>query len=88
MVPSVLFMHVHENIKKWFKSFKSQYSKELYALQTKCKCSQPFNFQELISNSPYCLPNDSYNVSLENLVADQLVIPLFIFLLNSYHLSA
>ena len=26
-------------------------------------------------NSPYCLPYNSYNVNLENLVSDQLVIP-------------
>ena len=31
--------------------------------------------QDLISNSPYCFPNDSHYVSLENLVLDQLVIP-------------
>ena len=36
---------------------------------------KPFNFQDLISNSPYCLPYSSYEVSLENLVLDQLVIP-------------
>ena len=74
MVPSVLFMHVHENIKKNYMLYKLNVS--------------VLNFQELISNSPYCLPNDSHKVSLENLVTDQLVIPLFIFLLNSYHLSA
>ena len=34
-----------------------------------------FNSQDLISNSPYCLPYSSYEVSLENLVLDQLVIP-------------
>ena len=40
----------------------------------------PFNSQDLISNSPYCLPNDSHYVSLENLVSDQLVIPQLTFL--------
>ena len=35
----------------------------------------PFNSQDLISNSPYCLPYNSYNVSSENLVLDQLIIP-------------
>ena len=39
----------------------------------------PFHFQGLISGSPYCLPNSSYNVSLENLVMDQLIIPLLTF---------
>ena len=29
----------------------------------------------LFSNSPYCLPYNSYNVSSENLILDQLVIP-------------
>ena len=33
-----------------------------------------FNSKDLISNSPYCLPNDSHYVSLENLVSDQLII--------------
>ena len=36
---------------------------------------KPFNSQDLISNSPYCLPYSSYEVSLEDLVLDQLVIP-------------
>ena len=33
------------------------------------------NSQDLISNSPYCLPYSSCDVSLENLVLDQLIIP-------------
>ena len=33
----------------------------------------------LIGNSPYCLPYNSYDVSLENLVLEQLIIPLLIF---------
>ena len=32
---------------------------------------KPLNSQDLISNSPYCLPNDSHYVNLENLVSDQ-----------------
>ena len=32
---------------------------------------KPLNSQDLISNSPYCLPNDSYYVNLENLVSDK-----------------
>ena len=35
----------------------------------------PLNSQDLLSNSPYCLPYNSYDVSLENLVFDQLIIP-------------
>ena len=38
-----------------------------------------FYFQDLISDSPYCLPNNSYDVILDNLVLDQLVISLWIF---------
>ena len=33
-----------------------------------------FNSQDLIRNSPYCLPNNSHYVSLKNLVLNQLVI--------------
>ena len=33
-----------------------------------------FSTQDLISNSPYCLPYSSCDVSLENLVLDQLII--------------
>ena len=44
--------------------------------------SWAFDSKDLISNSPYCLPNDSPYVSLENLVWDHLVFPLiFIFIL-------
>ena len=34
----------------------------------------PFNSQDLISNSPYCLTYNSCDVDLENLVLDQLII--------------
>ena len=34
-----------------------------------------FNSQDLISNSTYCLPYSSRDVSLENLVLNQLIIP-------------
>ena len=36
---------------------------------------EPFNSQDLISNSPYYLPHSSCDVSLENLVLDHLIIP-------------
>ena len=39
------------------------------------KSVKPFHSQDLISNSPYCLPYNSYDVSSENLVLDQLIIP-------------
>ena len=35
----------------------------------------PFKSQDLIINSPYCLPYSSYDVNLEDLVLDQLIIP-------------
>ena len=38
-----------------------------------------FHAKDLISNFPYCLPYNSYDVSLENLVLEQLIIPLLIF---------
>ena len=41
--------------------------------------SEPFHSQDLISNSPFRLLYNSYDVSLENLVLDQLLIPLLIF---------
>ena len=33
------------------------------------------NSQDFISNSPYCLPYNLSNASLENLELDQLIIP-------------
>ena len=36
---------------------------------------QPFHSQDLICNSPYYLSYNSFDVSLENLVLDQLIIP-------------
>ena len=35
----------------------------------------PFHPQDLIRNSPYCLLYNSYDVNMENLVLDQLMIP-------------
>ena len=40
---------------------------------------KPFHFQDLISKSPYCLPNNSYDVSSENVVLNHLIIPFLIF---------
>ena len=36
---------------------------------------KPFNYQDLTHNSPYCQLYSSSDVSLENLVLDQLIIP-------------
>ena len=35
--------------------------------------------KDKIGNSPYCQPYNSYDVSSENLVLDQLIIPKLIF---------
>ena len=45
------------------------------------KIPSPFHSQDLISNSPYDLPYNSYDFRLENLVLDQLhvIIPLIFF---------
>ena len=40
---------------------------------------KPFNSQDLINNALYCLPYSFCDVSLEDLVLDQLIIPLLIF---------
>ena len=42
--------------------------------------SKPFNSQDLISNSPYCLPYSSCDVGLKNLLLAQLIIIWLIFL--------
>ena len=47
-----------------------KYSLLLYSLRSS---------QDLISNSPYCLPYNFYNVSLDHLISDQLIIPYWIF---------
>ena len=36
---------------------------------------QPLYFQYLISNSPYCLRYNSYDIGSENLILNQLIIP-------------
>ena len=48
----------------------------------------PFNSQDSICDSPYCLLYNSFDVSLENLKLNQPIIPLFIFFLYSHYLSA
>ena len=45
---------------------------------------QTFDSQDLISNSPYCLPNNSFYVSSEKLGLDQ----LYDIFLHSHPLSA
>ena len=41
--------------------------------------SEPFHSQDLISNSPFRLLYNSYDVSSDNLLLDQLLIPLLTF---------
>ena len=48
---------------------------------------QPFDSQDLISNSPYCLPNNSFDVSSEKLGIGSAINPLIDIFLYSYHLS-
>ena len=55
--------------------FKLVFNLRLYAFNCKPTMSRPFNSQDLISNSPYCLPYSSCDVSLENLGLDRLIIP-------------
>ena len=38
-----------------------------------------FHSKDLTSNSPYCLPHNTHDVSSENLVLDQLINPWLIF---------
>ena len=47
--------------------------------QNKVRISSPFQSQNLIGNSPYCLLYNSYDVGSENLVFIKLIIPLLIF---------
>ena len=47
--------------------------------KTQTRPFKPFHFQDLISNSPYCLPNNYYDVSSENVVLNHLIIPYLIF---------
>ena len=47
---------------------------------------KPFPSQDPKSNSPYRVTHNFYDVSSENLVLDQLLIPHLTFL-NSLHLS-
>ena len=53
----------------------SMYLLALLGLQTWFQLVNPFTLRISLSNSPYCLSYNSYDVSLENLVPDQLIIP-------------
>ena len=56
-------------------------NKEIYTSRKKKQIRpfKSFHFQDLISNSPYCLSYNSYDVSSENLVLNHLIIPYLIF---------
>ena len=51
--------------------------------KTQTRPFKPFHFQDLISNSPYCLPYNSYDVSSENVVLNHLIILYLIFFFTS-----
>ena len=68
----VLEWHLEEFVPKWQKNARCQ----------SVFLSKLLHSQDLISNSPYLLSNISYVVSLENLVLDQVRIPLLKFLFN------
>ena len=53
------------------------------------KGPSPFNSRDLIDNSPLCLPYNSSDVSSENFVLEQLIIPelIFHFTLVTYRLD-
>ena len=51
---------------------------------TEGKVCEPFNSQDLISNSPYCLLNNCYDASLENLLSNRLNNPLNYYYLSSF----
>ena len=44
-----------------------------------CYLRQPFHSQDFIGNSPNCFTYNSYPNSSENLVLDQLIIPLLMY---------
>ena len=51
-----------------------------------CRLHLTLELPDQICNSSYCQPYNSYNVSSENLVLDQLIIPklIFVFILITY----
>ena len=62
------------------------YRRWLYSKAKANHKSLTLQLPDQICNSHYCQPYNSYNVSSENLVLDQLTIPKlkFFFLLNTY----
>ena len=61
---------------------------KIFFLKWYFKWCSPFHSQVFTSNTPFCLPHNSYDVTVENLILDQLIFPLLIFLLFSDHLCA
>ena len=66
-------------LSEWFVQKKKKKKKN----KTQTPRLSPFNSQDLISNSTYCLPYSSCDISFENLVLDQLIILQMIFFLVS-----
>ena len=58
--------------------------KEILSKETiKIPSPQSFHSKDIICSSPYCLPYNSQDISLENLVLDQLIVPkLIIFFIR------
>ena len=68
-------------------SWVSQCNSESLAV-IKTFTSWPISLPDLISNCPYCVLCNSYDVVWEILVLDQVIIPLIDIFLYSHHLSA
>ena len=78
-VPSVFFCYLIQTHATKSGNWKNNCKFAEFDLKS---CSKIFNSltpKISFNNSPYCLPNSSCNVSLENLVLDQLIIPWLIF---------
>ena len=61
------------------KFISDQDNKVFYCFKSTSEYLLPFHSQDLVNNSPYCLPYNSCDVSLENLVLDQMIIPISYF---------
>ena len=66
-------LEINRGVLLMFKQFWKDYSSNTFIIL------KPFHSQDLISNSPFCLPYNSYDVSSENLLLDQLLIPWLTF---------
>ena len=72
-------IHICYLLSEWFVQKKKKKKKN----KPQTPRLSPFNSQDLISNSTYCLPYSSCDISFENLVLDQLITVQMIFFLAS-----